>query len=493
MEKINVGFIGCGRISDLHYPGYKSAGEARVYAVCDADPDTAAARKRQWKAAKAYTDYRELLADPAVDAVEILTPHLAHEEQVIAAAAAGKHISLQKPMTVSLESASRMLGAVSGTGKTFKVSDNYVFYPPLVLARGMIRDGAIGAPTNLRIKFVSGTGGWKIPASSWEWRVKERAEGRPFQTFDHGHHLFAAAWFLMGEIEKISSWIDSRDGVIDCPALVQWKYRDGATYGTCDYSHAPSMNVPSKYYANDEWFEITGEKGIIMVRRCTGNINAGPSLSLFNGRSWKNYNPPSDWGAGFIGSTKNFIAAIRGREEPLLSGPQAYGILKIDLAVQRSSRLRRAVYTDEMERTFPALYAWRMRRREIANDPLAPKKAGGGSTARYAPQAAELTRGLMARYDAEAASGWDCVIGLHLTAEGDAAETLFGLYVRGGTAELKEGSLPDNPALVIRAGAGTWAAILLKKKRIEMALIQGKLKAEGKAEEGLKLRSVFHL
>ncbi|HQL83548.1 MAG TPA: Gfo/Idh/MocA family oxidoreductase, partial [Spirochaetota bacterium] len=73
MEKINVGFIGCGRISDLHYPGYKSAGEARVYAVCDADPDTAAARKRQWKAAKAYTDYRELLADPAVDAVEILT------------------------------------------------------------------------------------------------------------------------------------------------------------------------------------------------------------------------------------------------------------------------------------------------------------------------------------------------------------------------------------------------------------------------------------
>lgn len=493
MEKINVGFIGCGRISDLHYPGYKSTGEARVFAVCDADPDTAAARKRQWKAAKSYTDYRELLADPAVDAVEILTPHLAHEEQVIAAAAAGKHISLQKPMAVSLESASRMLGAAAGSGNVFKVSDNYMFYPPLVLARDMIRDGAIGAPTNLRIKFVSGTGGWKIPAASWEWRVKERAEGRPFQTFDHGHHLFASAWFLLGDIEKISSWIDSRDGVIDCPALVQWKYRGSATYGTCDYSHAPSMNVPSKYYANDEWFEITGEKGIIMVRRCTGNINAGPSLSLFSGRSWKNYNPPSDWGAGFIGSTKNFIAAIRGREEPLLSGPQAYGILKVDLAVQRSSRLRRAVYTDEMESRFPAFHAWRMRRREIANDPLAPKKTGGGSTARYAPQAAELTRGLMARFDAEAASGWNCVIGLHLTAEGGAPETKFGLTVRGGKAELKEGSLPDNAALVIRAGAGTWAAILLKKKRIEMALVQGRLKAEGKAEEGLKLRSVFHL
>jgi predicted dehydrogenase/putative sterol carrier protein len=493
MQKINVGFIGCGRISDLHYPGYRSGKEARIYAVCDTDPGTAAVRKRQWKAAKSYTDYRELLADPAVDAVEVLTPHLFHEEQVMAAASAGKHISLQKPITVSLESASRMLAAVTGTGNVFKVSDNYMFYPPLVLARDMIRGGDIGAPTNLRIKFVSGTGGWKIPAASWEWRVKERAEGRPFQTFDHGHHLWAAAWFLLGDIEKISSWIDSRDGVIDCPALVQWKYRDGAVYGTCDYSHAPSMNIPSKYYANDEWFEITGEKGIIMVRRCTGNINSGPAVSVFNGRSWKNYNPPSDWGAGFIGSTKNFIAAIRGREEPLLSGTQACGILKIDLAVQRSSRLRRAVYIDEMERRFPALHAWRMRRREIRNDPLAPTKAGGGSTARYAPQAAALTKQLMDRFDASAAAGWDCVIGLHLTPEGGTPESKYGLYVRGGTAELKEGALPDNAALVIRVPAGTWAAILLKKKRIEMALVQGKLKAEGKAEEGLKLRSVFHL
>ena len=244
MQKINVGFIGCGRIADLHYPGYKSGKEARIHAVCDADPGTAAARKRQWKAAKAYTDYRELLADPAVDAVEILTPHLAHEEQAVAAARAGKHVSLQKPMTVSLESASRILKAVAGTGTIFRVSDNYMFYPPLLLARDMIRNGDIGTPTGLRIKFVSGTGGWKIPASSWEWRVKERSEGRPFQTFDHGHHLWASAWLLMGEIEKVSSWIDSRDGVIDCPSLVQWKYRGGAAYGTCDYSHAPDLNIP---------------------------------------------------------------------------------------------------------------------------------------------------------------------------------------------------------------------------------------------------------
>jgi predicted dehydrogenase len=495
MDKINVGIIGCGRIADLHYPGYKTSKDARIYAVCDANPETAAARKKQWKAVKSYTDYRELMADPEINAVEVLTPHLLHEEQVVAAARAGKHVSVQKPMTVSLKSASRMVAAASGNGKIFKVSDNYVFYPPLVMARDMIRNGDIGTPSVLRIKFVSGTGGWKVPAASWEWRVKERTEGRPFQTFDHGHHLWASAWFLLGDIEKISSWIDSADGMIDCPALVRWKYRGQCAYGSCDYAHAPAMNIPSKYYANDEWFEITGDKGIIMVRRCTGNINTGPSLMVFKGRSWKAYNPRSDWGDGFIGSTKNFIDAIKGRVEPMLSGPQAYEILKITMAIQKSSRLHRAVYLDEMDRALPGLYAWRMKRREIRNDPLREKKEGlfGGSTARYAPQARELTTGLMGRFDGAAAAGWNCIIGLHLTPEGGAPEAKYGLYVRDGKAELKEGMLPDNAVVTLRTGAGTWAAMLLKKKRIEMALLQGKLKIEGKAEEALKLRNVFHL
>lgn len=494
MDRINVGIIGCGRIADLHYPGYKSSKDAHIYAVCDVDAATAARRKKEWKAEKSYTDYRELLADSAVDAVEVLTPHHLHEEQVVAAARGGKHISLQKPMTVSLESADRIIAAVTGTGKIFKVSDNYLFYPPLVLARKIIDRGDIGSPTNLRIKFIGGTGGWDVPASSWEWRVKERIEGRPFQTFDHGHHLWAAAWYLMGDMEKIKAWIDSLDGTLDCPAFVMWKYRDGVRYGSCDYAHAAGLNIPSRYYANDEWFEITGPRGIILVRRCTGNILSGPAVSVFNGKKWMHHDVPSDWGDGFIGSTRNFIAAIRGMEKPLLTGEQAREILKIDLAIQRSSRLRRDVYLDEMDRRFSSLYAWRMRRKEMKADRFRPvKTTGSGGTARYAPQAAGLTRDLMKRFDPAIAAGWNCVIGLHLTSEAGVPEARFGLSVKSGQAELTEGWLPADAELTLTIPAGTWAAILLGKKRIEMALIQGKIKLEGRAEEGLRLRSVFHL
>lgn len=498
MSTINVGIIGCGRIADLHFPGYKNNRDARVYAISDCDDQTTARRKKEWKIDKAYADYRDLLADPRVDAVEILTPQLLHEEMVLEAARAGKHIALQKPMTIDLPSADRMIAASVKSGKILRISDNYLFYPPIVLAKKMIDAGEIGDPNNMRIKLISGgSGGWAIPPAAWEWRLKESMDGRPIQTFDHGHHLWSVASFLQGRVERVTSWIDSVDGVIDSPAVIMWKCDGGTRYGSCDYAHAAGLHIPSKYYGNDEWFEITGTRGMILVHRCTGNVLGGPAVSLFNGRRWKHFsNVKSDWSEGFIGATKNFIAAIKGTEKPLLSAEAGREILRLDLAIQRSAMRRREVYVDEMDSMFPALYSYGKKMAEIRANPRRKKWftfLSGGNYAGYAGQAVELTEGLMNRFDAHRAGGWSSVIGLHLLGEGARQDELFGLEVRNGRANLTRGKIPGEAILVVKVPAGVWAAILLGKKRIEMALIQGKLKLEGKAEEGLKLRDVFKL
>ncbi|MBP7605296.1 MAG: Gfo/Idh/MocA family oxidoreductase [Spirochaetes bacterium] len=498
MNTINVGIIGCGRIADLHYPGYRNNRDARVYAVCDCDGEMMVRRKKDWKAERAYADYRELLADPAVDAVEILTPQLQHEDMVIDAARAGKHIALQKPMTIDLASADRMLAAVRSTGKVFRVTDNYLFYPPVVFAKKLIEAGEIGDPNNMRIKFISGgSGGWSVPPSAWEWRLKESMEGRPMQTFDHGHHLWSVASFLQGRVERVASWIDSVDGVVDSPAVVMWKCEGGTRYGSCDYAHAADLTIPSKYYGNDEWFEVTGTRGMILIHRCTGNVMSGPPVSVFNGKRWKHFaDIKSDWSEGFIGATRNFVAAIRGEEKPILSGEAGREMLRLDLAIQRSAMRRREVYVDELDASFPPLYAFMRRRAEIRANPRRPKRFslfGGGNYSGYASRAVELTEGLMERFDAGRAAGWNSVIGLHLLADGCCADELFTLEVKDGAARLSRGAIPRDAVLVVKVQAGVWAAMLLGKKRIEMALIQGKLKLEGKAEEGLKLRDVFGL
>ncbi|MBU0929072.1 MAG: Gfo/Idh/MocA family oxidoreductase [Spirochaetes bacterium] len=348
MSEVRVGIIGCGRISDLHARGYLANERASIAATCDSDAALARSKAGAWGAEKSYSEYRELLADPGIDAVDIITPQRFHEEIALAAMAAGKHVSIQKPMTVSMDSADRIAEAAARSSRVTRLFENYVFYPPLVLAKRLIDDGAIGEPTSMRIKFVSGSsGGWDVPASAWGWRSDEHRKGFGMQTFDHGHHMWSVAWFLMGEVEKVTSWIDSVDGSIDCPAVIMWKYKGAPKYGVCDYSHSLEMHVPSDYYANDEWFEVTGSKGILLVARCTGRICEGAPVRVFRDDAWTEYRDiDSDWAAGFKGATDNFVEAIRGGAPAMLSVDQGREILRMDLAIRASSDLRREISLD---------------------------------------------------------------------------------------------------------------------------------------------------
>jgi len=496
---INVGFIGCGRIADLHYLGYKDNPRARVFAVCDSDPERAESRRAAWGAERAYTDYGEMLAHPDIDAVEVLTPFATHEKIVVDALRSKKHVAVQKPMTGSLQSADRMLAAAGEAGVIFKVTECYVAYPPIRLARSIIEAGEIGEPVGMRIKYIcSPHGGWDVPASTYAHQLSKAAEGYGMETFDHGHHEWAAAWYLLGEVERVSAWIDSVDGLIDCPATIMWKCRNGKRYGVCDFMYASQMEMPTDYYPNDEWFEINGSRGILLVNRGTGHIQEGPAVSVFSGGKWRHIgNVASDWAEGFIGSTRNFIGAIEGEEKPLLTGAEGREILRFSLAIGRSAALRREVYLDELDAPFPALLAWRRRRAEREKAIVGRRRKSlfkrQGSLARYAHLAGSLTENLAERFDPDQARDWNCTVGLHLTPEGGAEEHKFGIRVADGALEIVRGSLPDNAVLTLRMSAGTWAAILLGKKRLETALLTGQIKYEGRAEEGLKLRAAFKI
>ena len=84
MSKIRVGIIGVGRISDLHYLGYRNNPKAELYAISDVNEGLLQKRVHEWGVKNAYPDYRRLLEDPKVDAVEVITPHHVHAEIGIA-------------------------------------------------------------------------------------------------------------------------------------------------------------------------------------------------------------------------------------------------------------------------------------------------------------------------------------------------------------------------------------------------------------------------
>ncbi len=498
MSQLNVAFVGVGRIADLHYPGYKNNKRARLYALCDTNAKLLEQRRKQWNVKVVHTDYNELLSDPDIDAVEILTPHALHEAMVVAASKAGKHIALQKPMTNDLTSADRMIAAALVSGKIFRVTDNYAFYPPIQFAKKIIENGDIGKPIAIRIKFIGGgSGGWHVPPEAWQWRLKEHTESggvRGFDTFDHGHHLWTTAFYLCGSFEKAAGWIDSIDGIIDAPAVMIWKHQNGV-YGSIEFVHMPALKIPSKYYANDEWIEVSGTHGIVVIRRCTGAVIKGPAVGVFTSKGWKNYTVPCDWSLGFVNATHNFINAISGKEEVMLTGSSAREILRFSIALQKASLVQREVYVKELDSALPSAYYFFHRSKELrAKKPkkgLLERLGITGNLSKYAPQAKELTSQFIKRYNPRAVKQWTVTIALTITADGGVGEMNYSIAIKNDTLDVKEGVKPGTWDIRISVPAGVWAAILLKKKRIEMAYLQGLVKIEGKSEEALKLRAAF--
>ena len=175
MDKIRAGFIGAGRISDLHAIEYMQNPRAEIAAVCDADAGIAQRQAQRWNvpSQRVFSNYADLLACKEVNLVEILLPHHLHHPATLAAVAAGKHVSVQKPMAIDLVQADEMIAAARRAGVVLRVFENILFYPPVMKAKALIDAGAIGDPLTIRIKSNFGVSrtAWAIPPAAQAWRL----------------------------------------------------------------------------------------------------------------------------------------------------------------------------------------------------------------------------------------------------------------------------------------------------------------------------------
>src|SRR5689334_2242353 len=351
MDKVRAGFIGAGRISDLHALAYADNPRAEIVAVCDADLNIAQRQAQRWGVAshRVFRDYAALLRCEEVNLVEILLPHHLHHPATLAAAAAGKHISVQKPMAIDLEQADDMIAAARRAGVVLRVFENFVFYPPVVKAKALVDAGAIGEPLTIRIKSNFGVSrtAWTIPPAAQAWRLDPARNGGGPIVFDDGHHKFALAWHFMGMAEEVHAWIDRTEiapgQFVDSPALVSWKF-PGGRYGNLEAVYSRDLEVDTVHYAQDDRLEITGTRGVLWVTRGHGKISDQPPVMLYaDGEMHGFSNLASGWESSFVESTRHHIEALLAGAPPVLTGEQGREILRFALAAHDSARLGRAV------------------------------------------------------------------------------------------------------------------------------------------------------
>jgi predicted dehydrogenase len=359
MKPVRVAIVGCGRIADLHQLGYQGREDAVIAAVCDTNKGLAKKRAKAWGVEKVYNDYAQVLEDKTIDLVELLTPHHLHCPMTVQAAAAGKHISVQKPMALSALEADEMILAADKAGVMLRVYENFVYYSPAVRARQMIEAGEIGEVRAVRLHVSTGTAdtSWDVPLSSWLWRLNEKQCGGGPLVFDHGYHLFSVAYFLGGPVERVYAWIDRTPlpqaaGLlhIDAPAAIMFQFKAERCYGMLDIEHTPKMRIHSQYYADDDRIEVIGEKGILFINRYTAKTVDLPELMLF--KDGKTSPVPVDgveWHDSFIAATRDCIEKLQTGQQPRLDGLTGKAVLQFALAALHSAAQGREIRPDDVK------------------------------------------------------------------------------------------------------------------------------------------------
>jgi UDP-N-acetyl-2-amino-2-deoxyglucuronate dehydrogenase len=207
MKPIKIGIIGCGGISRAHARGYQSLTDLlQVNATCDVVEANAAERGQQLGAKSVYTDYKKMLKEADIDAVDICLPHDIHAEVSIAALEAGKHVIVEKPIATTLAEADSMIVAANKAGMTLMVALNERYDPAHERIKQMIDDGTLGKLLCIRIDHNQNV---VLPEGHWI-RSKERLGGGVL--IGSGIHRVDLLRWFGGEVTKVANfWVKQPD------------------------------------------------------------------------------------------------------------------------------------------------------------------------------------------------------------------------------------------------------------------------------------------
>ncbi|MBX9599460.1 MAG: Gfo/Idh/MocA family oxidoreductase [Bryobacteraceae bacterium] len=195
MRKLRAAIFGTGFMGKVHAEAIRRLGGVEVAAVAASTEDKAVAFAEANWIPRSTSDWKSLCADPAIDAVHICTPNALHYPMAAAAIDGGKHVLLEKPLTMDAAEAEALLRQAEAKGVAHCVNHNLRAYPVVQQARAMIAAGELG-----EILIAQGTyyQDWLLYDTDYNWRVEEADNGPLRAMGDIGSHWMDLVQHLTG-------------------------------------------------------------------------------------------------------------------------------------------------------------------------------------------------------------------------------------------------------------------------------------------------------
>jgi predicted dehydrogenase len=320
--KLRVGIAGAGFIGVVHARAYGHVPDIEMVGIADpiaekAEPLAKASNSR------VFRDYDELLK-AGVDILSVCLPPALHQPAAEAAAQAGTHVLMEKPIARTLAEADALIAACQKAGVNLMVGFTHHFYPEMVEAQRLVRDGVIGRPL-IVLDHMSITYKFVLP---W-YRDKEINGGGVFMC-NAVHGFDRACWVLNQKVLEVSAFVEPVSGrrAEDYGAAIA--RFDGGTQGNFFQHWGPYETLQCE-------LQVFGEEGMVHVRSWDSvEVLAGAT------RTTKRFYGPTlgieeRTMVGMVAELYEMVSSVRERRAPSVGGAEGRAALAAVLAVYESS------------------------------------------------------------------------------------------------------------------------------------------------------------
>jgi predicted dehydrogenase len=316
MDKVRVGFIGCGGIAQYHFGHMERTAKAQVVAVCDKVAERAQTAAARFKA-KPYTVYAEMFEQEKLDAVFVCVEPSAHDGMEFMAIEKGCHLFVQKPMTLDMAYARKVRAALAKKGLVNAVGFQCRYVETLPRVKAWLDGEKLGMVSCFRL------GG---PPMVWWWRQRQHSGGQVIEQTIHNYDILR---YLLGEAVSVTGM--AREGIVtgienydtEDASSVTMQFKSGvvATMMTGCFS-------PDAFGAGDFLFYSVEGK---LTYGLGGNFKIQKKNITLDGKPANDYGQECD---------ETFLDAILENDPSLVLSPYADACKTLELVIGATESMR---------------------------------------------------------------------------------------------------------------------------------------------------------
>jgi myo-inositol 2-dehydrogenase / D-chiro-inositol 1-dehydrogenase len=342
MPPIKIAILGAGFISEIHCESYhRFVPDAEVVAVYTRNAEKAQSFAQKHGISQWYNDLDAIIQSSGADVIDICLPNFLHADATLKAAAAGKHIIIEKPLAVTLEEADAMISACKKACVKLMYAEELCFAPKYERVRQMVNEGAIG-----EIYMLKQSEKHSGPHSDWFYDINLAGGGVLMDMGCHGIAWFR--WMLKNARAKsvyatMSTVYHKQRTKAEDNSVVIIEFENGVT-GLVENSWA-------KHGGMDDRSEVYGTGGVVYADLFMGNAAIAYSKNGY-GYAMEKADTTVGWtftifeeafNQGYPQELKHFIDCVQHNKEPLVTGEDGRAVLEIIYAAYASAAQGRKI------------------------------------------------------------------------------------------------------------------------------------------------------